>query len=225
VVTILSPTPGATVSGVYTINVSATSPLGAPTISYQIDSGFLNVPNTSSSVQWDSTTVANGPHTLAVFGTDRLGHTTIANVAFSVNNTVRTALSVAFASPANGAAVSGVATFTATAAGNSGPVGFRLDNTAFPAGSIGARGASQRVELPRTFLWMSRTGFRAGRNLARGLASAEPMYTAGVQFATVFHVPEPGFVFQVALPAKAAVAAKNMSTPTPWSGCEKAPLG
>src|SRR5436190_1788962 len=48
--------------------------------------------------------------------------------------------------------------------------------------------------------------------------SAAPLGTvAGVQFAAVFHVPEPGFAFQVALPAKAAVAAKNMSTPTPWS--------
>jgi hypothetical protein len=40
---------------------------------------------------------------------------------------------------------------------------------------------------------------------------------AGVQFAAVFHVPDPGFAFQVALPAKAAVAAKNMSMPSPWS--------
>jgi len=40
---------------------------------------------------------------------------------------------------------------------------------------------------------------------------------AGVQFAAVFHAPEPGFAFQVALPAKAAIVAKNMSVPTPRS--------
>jgi len=56
--------------------------------------------------------------------------------------------------------------------------------------------------------------------------SAAPLGTvAGVQFAAVFHVPEPGFAFQVALPAKAAVAAKNMSTPTPWSALPPDSLG
>jgi len=56
--------------------------------------------------------------------------------------------------------------------------------------------------------------------------SAAPLGTvAGVQFAAVFHVPEPGFAFQVALPAKAAVAAKNMSTPIPWSALPLDSLG
>src|SRR5207248_9624175 len=48
--------------------------------------------------------------------------------------------------------------------------------------------------------------------------SAAPLgIVAGVQFAAAFHVPEPGFAFQVALPAKAAVATKNISTTTPRS--------
>jgi len=48
--------------------------------------------------------------------------------------------------------------------------------------------------------------------------SAAPLgIVAGVQFAAVFHVPEPGFVFQVALPAKAGVATEDINITTPWS--------
>jgi hypothetical protein len=48
--------------------------------------------------------------------------------------------------------------------------------------------------------------------------SAAPLgILAGVQFAAAFQFPEPGLVFQVALPAKAAVAAKDMSMITPWT--------
>jgi len=46
--------------------------------------------------------------------------------------------------------------------------------------------------------------------------SAAPLgIVAGVQFAAAFQFPEPGFAFQVALPAKAAVATKDISTTTP----------
>src|SRR5438552_2744440 len=48
--------------------------------------------------------------------------------------------------------------------------------------------------------------------------SAAPLgIVAGVQFAAAFQFPELGFALQVALPAKAAVAAKNRSMMTPWS--------
>ena len=47
------------------------------------------------------------------------------------------------------------------------------------------------------------------------VSAAPSGIVAGLQFAAVFHVPEPGFAFQVALPAKAAVATKDISTTTP----------
>jgi hypothetical protein len=56
--------------------------------------------------------------------------------------------------------------------------------------------------------------------------SAVPLgIVAGVQFAAVFQFPEPGLAFQVALPPKAAVAAQNMSTPTPPSALPLDSLG
>src|SRR5205823_8631713 len=46
--------------------------------------------------------------------------------------------------------------------------------------------------------------------------SAAPLgIVAGVQFAAVFQFPELGFALQVALPAKAADATKDISTTTP----------
>src|SRR5206468_6409576 len=56
--------------------------------------------------------------------------------------------------------------------------------------------------------------------------SAGPLgIVAGVQFAAVFHVPEPGFVVQTALPAKAAVATKDISPTTPRSTLPLESLG
>ena len=56
--------------------------------------------------------------------------------------------------------------------------------------------------------------------------SAAPLgIVAGVQFAAVFQFPEFGLAFQVAPPARAAVAAQNMSTPTPPSALPLDSLG
>jgi hypothetical protein len=48
---------------------------------------------------------------------------------------------------------------------------------------------------------------------------------AGVQFAAVFQFPEFGLAFQVALPAKAAVATKHINITTPWSTLALESLG
>ena len=58
-----------------------------------------------------------------------------------------------------------------------------------------------------------------GANAA--VSAARLGIVAGVKFAAAFQFPEPGFSFQVALPGKAAVAAKNMSTPTPLSALRR----
>jgi hypothetical protein len=61
---------------------------------------------------------------------------------------------------------------------------------------------------------------------AKVAMSAVPFgIVAGVQFAAVFQFPELGLAFQVALPAKAAVATKHSNITTPWSTLALESLG
>ena len=69
--------------------------------------------------------------------------------------------------------------------------------------------------IPFTSVSAEKNTFFVAENANVAVSVAPLGIVAGVQFAAVFHVPEPGFVFQVALPAKAAVATKNRSITTP----------
>lgn len=53
-----------------------------------------------------------------------------------------------------------------------------------------------------------RTAFFVPENANIAVSAAPLAIVPGVQFTAVFHIPEPGLAFQVALPAKTAVATK-----------------
>src|SRR5205807_150774 len=81
-------------------------------------------------VSWNTTSVANGSHTLTAKARDAAGNsTTSAAVNVTVNNADTTAPTVAITSPGNGGTVSATVTVTATASDNVGVAGvqFQLD--------------------------------------------------------------------------------------------------
>jgi hypothetical protein len=67
--------------------------------------------------------------------------------------------------------------------------------------------------IPFTSVSAEKNTFFVPENANVAVSAAPFGIVAGVQFAAVFHVPEPGFAFQVALPAKAATGLKMSVKP------------
>src|SRR6476619_4894110 len=65
--------------------------------------------------------------------------------------------------------------------------------------------------IPFTSVSAAKDTFLVLENANVAMSAAPLGIVAGVQFAAVFHVPEFGLAFQVALPAKAAVATKDIN--------------
>ena len=89
VVTMTAPANGATVSGnAVTISANATDPLGISGVQFKLDGANLGVEDTSApyGVTWDSTSVANGSHSLSALARDPAGRTASASVTVNVAN-------------------------------------------------------------------------------------------------------------------------------------------
>lgn len=91
-VSITAPTAGATVSGTVTVNASATDNIGVTKVEFYVDGALKSTDTTSPySWSWDSTTAANGTHSLTAKAYDAASNVgTSAAVSVSVNNTVAT---------------------------------------------------------------------------------------------------------------------------------------
>src|SRR6058998_599809 len=142
VVTITSPTSGATVAGTITVNASV-SPLGVLVggVQFKLNGANLGAEDTSApySVSWNTTTAGNGSHTLTAVARDLLGvQYTSDPLTVTVSNTApppppppadTTPPTVRVTSPANGQTISGTWMLTASASDNVGVVGvqFQLD--------------------------------------------------------------------------------------------------
>jgi hypothetical protein len=86
-VSVTSPAPGATVSGPVTVAAAATG--GAVGVQFKLDGANLGTEDTTSpfSIAWDTTTVANGTHTLTAVARDAGGTTvTSPGVTVAVSN-------------------------------------------------------------------------------------------------------------------------------------------
>jgi PKD repeat protein len=110
-----SPAQGATVSKTVTVGMQATGASGASnTFRFSVD-GVLKSTQTvttlTTSYAWDSSTVANGTHTLSFTVTDATGRTATATRTVTTSGGTGTAMTAAITSPAtNGATVSGTTT-------------------------------------------------------------------------------------------------------------------
>ncbi len=150
-VSVTSPASGATVSGTVTVTASATDNVGVTAVQFYLDGVALGARDTSGpyTVSWNTTTAANGTHTLTAQAWDAAGNTaTSASVTATVSNAPpdTTPPTVSVTGPAGGATVSGTATVTASATDNVGvtAVQFYLDGVA-----LGAKDTS----APYTVSW------------------------------------------------------------------------
>jgi hypothetical protein len=113
-----SPAAGATVSG--TVNVALAAAGGSGTgYTYTLAVDAAAAATVTSPLAWNTTTLANGSHTLTATVKDSAGRTATATRTVTVSNAPATPLTVAISAP-TATTVSGTVTFTAVAAGGSG---------------------------------------------------------------------------------------------------------
>jgi hypothetical protein len=130
-VSLMSPAPGATVSGSITVSACAADNGGVAGVQFKVDGANLGTEDTKApySVTWNTTTAANGSHTLTAVARDVAGNVaTSAAVVVTVSNDT-TPPSVSITAPAPNATVSGTIPITASASDNVGVAGvqFKLD--------------------------------------------------------------------------------------------------
>jgi len=106
-VSLTSPTEGQTVAGSITVSATASDNIGVAGVQFKLDGADLGAEDTASpySVNWDTTTVADGTHTLTAIARDAAGNsTTSASVTVTVTNTPpdTTPPEISITSPANG---------------------------------------------------------------------------------------------------------------------------
>lgn len=131
-VNITAPSNSATVSGTTAVTANATTTTGTiSSVQFKLDGANLGSADTTSpySVSWNTTTVANGTHTLTAVATNSANlSTTSSAVSVTVNNP--TAPTVSITAPTANATVSGTQDVTANAATASGTISsvqFKLD--------------------------------------------------------------------------------------------------
>ncbi len=107
-VSISSPSDGATVSGVVTVNVTAGDDTGVTSVTLSVDSAVIGSDTTAPyTFNWDSTTSSNGLHTVSATASDSAGNSSTSSITITVNNVADAPPSVSITSPAQGATVSG----------------------------------------------------------------------------------------------------------------------
>ena len=123
-VSMSAPAHGAFVTGTLSVSATAADNVAMAKVEFYRDSNVLLATDTSSpySINWNSTTVTSGAHTLYAIAQDTVGNrTTSASISITVDNTAPT---VTITNPANGAQVTRntIVSINANAADNIGVV-------------------------------------------------------------------------------------------------------
>ena len=101
-VSMTSPAQGTLVSGPVTVSAMASDPIAVSGVQFLLDGASLGAQVTSPpySITWNTTTVADGPHTLAARATDSVGlSTTSTAVSITVNNSANASIVGSWSSP------------------------------------------------------------------------------------------------------------------------------
>jgi Bacterial Ig domain len=159
-VSITSPTSGATVSASTTVSANASA--NTVGVQFKLDGANLGSEKTSApfSISWDTTTTANGQHTLTAVGRNAAGQTaTSAPVTVLVQNSSGGGPTVLITSPTSGATLSGTSTVTAVASSTMGIAGvqFLLD---------GANLGAEVTTSPYSFPWDTNAASNGAHTLA-----------------------------------------------------------
>jgi hypothetical protein len=88
-VSISSPANGATVSSAIMVSAAASDNVGIAGVQFKVDGSNLGVEDSSApyAVSWDTTSVANGQHTLTAVARDAAGNSATSSVTVTVSNT------------------------------------------------------------------------------------------------------------------------------------------
>jgi predicted amidohydrolase len=88
VVSLTSPASGASVSGTISITANASDDVGVARVRFFVDGAQVGTDDTTApySISWDSTTVANGSHTLAATGYDAANNSGSSSITVNVSN-------------------------------------------------------------------------------------------------------------------------------------------
>jgi hypothetical protein len=125
-VQLTAPVGGSTITSLTTISATASDPSGVAKVDFLVDGNVVNSDTTSAySYQWDSSTVANGTHTIVAKAYDTIGNSTSSSpITVTTNNkgTDTTKPTVSLTAPAAGTTVTAgtAVTISATAADNVG---------------------------------------------------------------------------------------------------------
>jgi hypothetical protein len=159
VVSLLSPANGAVVSGTITIQVAASDNVGATSVSIAVDGALLcTLAAAPYSCSWNTTTAANGTHTLTATAKDAAGNAATASITVTLNNAADTTPPViAITSPVSGSTVSGNLSVLVKATDNVGVVKVAL----YVDGSLSAASTT----APFTTKWNSRKAARGPHTL------------------------------------------------------------
>jgi subtilisin family serine protease len=107
VVSLSAPQNGTTVSGTVSINANASDNVGVTKVVFSVDGATVATDTTAPySTPWNTTSIANGSHTITAKAYDAANNTTSATVTVTVRNIDLGAPSVAITAPANNAQVS-----------------------------------------------------------------------------------------------------------------------
>ena len=133
-----SPGNSSSISGTIKLTVSASDNVGVTGVVFKVDGNQIGDEVTSGpySVFWNSTTVADGVHTLSATARDEAGNESTSNISVTVANTSQvvdvTKPTIVFESPSsNNDKVSGTINITVNASDNVGVVGviFKVDDS------------------------------------------------------------------------------------------------
>jgi hypothetical protein len=103
-VSMTSPAQGALLSSLVTVSAMASDPISVAGVQFLLDGASLGaeVINPPYSITWDTTTVADGPHTLSARARNSVGlFTTSTPVAITVNNSANSSVVGSWSSPVN----------------------------------------------------------------------------------------------------------------------------
>src|SRR5271166_172862 len=159
-VALTAPTNNATVSGTVSVSATATDNVAVASVQFTLDGNNLGSPVTAApySFSWNTTTAANGSHTLGAIARDTSGNQASATaVTVTVSNDT-TPPTVALTAPTNNATVSGTVSVSATATDNVAVAGvqFTLD---------GSNLGSEVTAAPYSFSWNTTTAANGSHTL------------------------------------------------------------
>jgi hypothetical protein len=204
-VSLTTPANNATVSGQTSLSATATNALG---VQFKVDGVNVGAEVTTGpyTSTWDSTSVANGTHTVSVTARNA-GGTTTATATVTVNN-VAPSPTIAITAPTANSTVAGQVNVT-TGTTNTVGVQFKID---------GVNAGAEDTAAPYTYSWDTTTTTNASHVItAVARNSSSQLVTSAPVTVTVYNAPAPIVTNLVANPSVETADAANPQLPASWA--------